>query len=40
MIVLREGDAIATVTTFDVLTAFDSALRDELLETVADRMRD
>ena len=38
MIVLREGEAIATVTTFDVFSAFDSALRDELLETVADRM--
>jgi len=38
MVVLQEGDANATVATLDVLTPLDSALRDELVETVAGRL--
>ena len=35
---VREGDAIATLQTVDVLTPFDPELRDELLQTIADRL--
>jgi hypothetical protein len=38
LVFLREGDTIATVQTLDVLTAFDSALRSELVDAVASRM--
>jgi hypothetical protein len=38
LVYLREGDVLASVQTSDVLSAFDSDLRDQLLEGVASRM--
>jgi hypothetical protein len=35
---LRDGEALTIMTTSDVLTPFDSELRDELLQTLASRM--
>jgi hypothetical protein len=35
---LCEGEAISELTTSDVLTPFDSDLRNQLLETLASRM--
>jgi hypothetical protein len=35
---LRKGDVAAEVTTLDILTPFDPALRDELVAAVAERM--
>ena len=37
-VLLREGDTVASVTTEDVLTEFDPELRNQLVQTVADRM--
>lgn len=39
-VVMRNGDCIAGVQTSDAFTPFDSALRNELLQTLADRMSD
>jgi hypothetical protein len=39
MVALREGDTIALVGAFDVLTPFDSELRDQLVAAVAGRAR-
>lgn len=38
LIALREGDMVASVRTQDVLTEFDPELRNQLVQTVADRM--
>jgi hypothetical protein len=38
LVVLREGDAVATVTTQDTLDPFPAAQRDDLVEVVAQRM--
>jgi hypothetical protein len=38
LVALREGDTVASVTTQDVLTEFDSELRNQLVQTVAGRM--
>jgi hypothetical protein len=38
LVALREGDTVASVRTQDVLTEFDSELRNQLVQTVADRM--
>jgi hypothetical protein len=38
LIALREGDTVASVTTEDVLSEFDPALRDQLVQKVAGRM--
>jgi hypothetical protein len=38
LVTLREGDTVAVLTTQDVLTEFDPALRDKLVQTLADRM--
>jgi hypothetical protein len=35
---LRQGEAISELSTSDVLTPFDSDLRNQLLETLASRM--
>jgi hypothetical protein len=37
-VVMREGDAVATVTTEDVFSAFDEDLRNQLVQKVAGRM--
>ena len=37
-VLLREGAATAAVTTQDVVTPFDPALRDELIAAVAKRL--
>ena len=38
VVALREGDTIATVQTFDLLTPLDQQLRDDLVAAVAGRM--
>lgn len=38
LIQLREGEQLVQLTTYDVLSAFDSELRNTLLETLANRM--
>jgi hypothetical protein len=38
MVTLREGDAVAVLTTQEVLTEFDRDLRDKLVQTIASRM--
>jgi hypothetical protein len=38
LVLLREGDTVGQVETFDVLSPFDQELRDELIAAVADRM--
>jgi hypothetical protein len=38
LVTLREGDMVASVRTQDVLTEFDPELRNQLVQTVADRM--
>lgn len=38
LVTLREGATVANLTTEDVLTEFDRALRDELVQALADRM--
>lgn len=40
IIQLREGDTVVSVQSSDVLTPFDSSLRQELVAKVADRMTD
>ena len=39
MVALREGDTVALVLAVDVLTPFDSELRDQLVAAVAGRAR-
>jgi hypothetical protein len=38
LVALLKNDVVASVSTFDVLTPFDSTLRDQLVKTVAGRM--
>jgi hypothetical protein len=38
LVTLREGDAVAILTTQDVLTEFDRDLRDKLVHAIAGRM--
>ena len=38
LVTLREGATVTDLTTQDVLTEFDRALRDKLVQTLADRM--
>ncbi len=38
LVVLRDGDTVASVNTSDVLTEFDAELRDQLVQAVAGRM--
>jgi hypothetical protein len=38
IVALHEGDTIVLVTSIDLVTPFDPELRDQLIDTIADRM--
>ena len=40
LVALREGDTVVLVQAFDVLSPFDPELRNQLVETIADRISD